>query len=268
MSNGFLKSALVVGLGALVGVVACGSDKDDGDKYPTLASFCSARAKAECTSSVIKNCSLDSVDSCQAKRASVCINSKPSGAEYRPSAAEKCLSPVGKAFVDDKITPEEKQSIEVACASLWGGSQGAGTACQHDYECDLDSKLLCVKKPGNSEGFCNVPREVGPAADCSQPDMVCKVGYYCTPADKTCGELRRKGSECSPTTPCQDGLRCLVEEGSATGTCVDKLGPNSECTVEKEYECASGICSLLLSEYKCLNNLHLSPNEPTCSDFR
>lgn len=239
----------------IAGVVACGSS-DSGDKYPEYSDFCEARADAECSSAVTEACQLESAK-CKSVRTGECSKAKPPSASYRPGEAEKCLSAIGKAYKDNKFTPEEQVAIDNACALLFGGTKGHGVTCAGDYDCNLNDGLRCLKMPGEANGKCHAPEVVKGGDDCGEA-LVCDEGLFCTANDNICANLRGKDKSCSPTEPCAADLRCVED------FCIDKLDAGAECEIAGAHECKSGFCAKVGAKMQCVSNITFSPNEPVC----
>ncbi|HNS95622.1 MAG TPA: hypothetical protein PKL73_01640 [Polyangiaceae bacterium] len=266
MTNRLLASAGIL-LGTM-GWMGCGStdnpiDKTPKYKYPDVSSFCEAKAKLECTNTVLTRCQT-SEDACVIKRRGLCSQSAPTGAKYRPTEAEKCLAAIKGAYADDQYTAQEKAQEVDACALLWGGFGGEGASCGSNHECDLDKGLRCVKRTGAATGQCYEPEEKQSGQSCEGPDAVCMDGDFCTVSEpNVCANKRAVGSTCSESLPCKDDLRCVGDEAP---TCQLKLDVGSPCG--SDAECASDMCSPVASTDQCVSVIILAPNEPICANFR
>jgi hypothetical protein len=263
----------------------CGSNSDpvSGPQYtyPDVGTYCAARAKAECSTVLLDNCSSTQA-ACVATRQGLCgqavppgVNTIPPTVTYRPAQADACIAAVAAAYTDDKVTEAELAAIDKACSQLFEGVGVANSPCTGDADCNLDAQFECVKPTGSASGTCQIPKTVDPGGDCSSADSVCKDGYFCSAEAQGCLQKYALGKACNDQKPCQDTLVCVPTAPPAPdGTCQAKLDVASPCTCPgtqtwcESVDCAGGLCSAIAGNLACASQLKLSPNEPICGDFR
>lgn len=249
-------------------IAGCGTKEDTVDKpkdaYPDVVSFCTAKAKAECSETIATRCGTTQ-DACVTKRRGICSQGVPAGGVYQPSQAKACLDAVKKAYLDDEYTPAEARAEADACELMFGGTGGVGASCLGTYQCDLRDDLRCIIPTGEVNGTCQVPVPRNPGDACDAVDDQCVEGSFCTATDPhVCANKMVEGKTCGATLPCREDLRC-VSLGSES-SCAQRLGIGALCT--DNAQCASDICSKVGDAMQCVATLVFSPNEPICAEFR
>lgn len=270
MQSRMWTSAAAAMVAALV-LAACGSSEDPIKTpqyaFPDELAYCTARAERECSAAVIEGCQVAKAD-CQSRRRGVCGQDVPSGSKYRPAQADACLAAVAAAHADTKLEATESATMDKACALLFQRGGIAGTACDGDVDCDLDTGLRCVKKTGQAKGACHIPTTVAIGLDCSGDTSVCDEGTFCTTSTpQVCAGKFAQGKSCSDVLLCADTLQCVPDAAPAPeGKCENKLVVGDVC--QADAECASNLCAQVGSQKKCSSMIQFSPNEPLCDDYR
>jgi hypothetical protein len=256
--------------GAAVCMTGCGSNSDPVDgpraKYPDVPSYCTERAKAECSAEVVDRCQTEQGD-CVVARTGACGQSTVAGARVRETEADACIAATEAAHQDEKITPNEVGVMNEACADVFGGVGGEGTACRTNMDCDPNADLECIIAAGASSGNCRVPDIKAAGTACDAQDAVCEEGYYCTPSDRVCAAKQALNRPCDATRLCADDLRCVPTAPlEPVGTCQAKLGVGEQC--ETAEQCNSGICGMVKTTRQCMSSLYFGPSEPICDAYR
>src|SRR6185503_7647026 len=153
-----------------------GSQPGPGSEESTLkneSAFCDAWAKAACNEDVVTACNGTRAE-CIATQKSACRVLVPAG--YESKYAEDCLDAVKDAYEDAELTAAEidvVQKLGGACKTLVAGEKDEGDTCSTSFECNGVDGFECVVKPGETEGTCQVPNEVGGGQRCTAADSVC-----------------------------------------------------------------------------------------------
>jgi hypothetical protein len=215
-----MRGFILVGLGLL----GCSSSSESKDKYPTIESFCEARAKEECQ--VAGHCAVDAA-ACVKTRAAACTTESSSkGRPYTAAKAEACVATTKAAYADALLEPQEMGAIADKCERVFAGATAIGQSCTSDYQCAGDA-ICSPAAPGASERICAARRDKKLDEFCADPGSVCEAGSYCkagTPAK--CVKKLDKLSACSEADPCSETLRC------GASTCLDRVGTGQPCTVD------------------------------------
>lgn len=226
----------------------CGSGGDG----MTEEQFCADYASREC-SKVGVICGVAAAD-CQPARVAACNAfvraSKSDVREFRPANTTACLDRVSATYSKLFITGTELAILRDVCARVFEGQAKRNEMCSMDYECA--GRLICDK------GFCGERREVSKGAGCGNPGELCSMGEYCrsTGALWLCAMKKERGSACSATEPCLEGLRCM-------GTCEPKLNDGNACATDED--CLSGYCSP--DARVCDPGLAFAPRAPSCNAY-
>ena len=251
---------------ALLGLsfIQCSKADEPPPKYPDGPSFCNGMAAAECNANVIQACLASSKDLCVATRQANCTDEyiTPAlnlGHTYDSKQAETCVTEVGNAYSDAKITAAEYSAIAEACDLVFSGSGAKASLCTNNSDCKQSDGLRCVvhgitaSDAGAAEGSCQLPVSVSAGNPCSSIDAECTDGFHCDGAHCVADETA--GANCSVADPCASGLQC-----SAAGKCTSKLADGTTCALDSE--CEHGICVAVVN--LCGSVDTLAPNEPFC----
>lgn len=262
-----MRSTLIVSAFLGFSLIQCSKTEPAGPKYPDSASFCEGWAQAECSDTVVRNCSATSKDLCISNRVTACTAklvtpALQQGYTYNSGQAEPCVDQVTSAFSDAQVSAGEEQAITAACNLVFGGSRTQGSTCSFDADCMQGEGLRCVTHAasqtgtdaGAVEGTCQVPVSVSNGESCSRPDAQCADGFYCSSFSYCIADNSTIGDACGPGQPCATGLNCVA------GLCAEKLANGVTCSLDSD--CSGGIC--LEGSAICGSIEILAPNEPFC----
>ncbi len=237
----------------LVVVAACGDDTPTA-KYPTVDSFCAAKAAEECKA-VAAACAVPD-DTCKGARVGACQAAAGAatsqGRTYHHENAESCIARTTIVYADRVIDAVKEEAFVEACEHVFSGSKKKNEACTNAYDCegtlvcDLDKKLCSVKVEKKNDEPCNNPGDI------------CAKNLYCQQRGsvKFCTPKNKLGETCDATdAPCEEGIRC-----SATA-CVAKNAAGAACDTNDE--CVSNFCD---ADKKCRARTYASETG-TCKDF-
>jgi hypothetical protein len=269
-----MRNCLIVSSLFAVSLIQC-SKAEEPVKYPDAASYCTGRAQAECSDTVVTNCVAASKDACVTARKSACTSDiNPSvlaGLTYNSARAEACVNEVASAYANAVITSDENKAINDACGLVFSGSAAKGAACSADADCKQSDNLRCVVHAatatvspdgGTAEGTCQVPTTVGAGQSCSAAEAVCVDGFHCG-STSHCDADGEIGESCSAVAPCDATLKC-----ASNGLCAAKLADNQPCSVTNPGECASGMCIAGATVTVCASSWVLSLSEPFCATMQ
>lgn len=244
--------------GGLAGVglvlAACGGDDEPGAKYPSVESFCAAKAAEECKA-VAASCTVTD-DVCRNARTKACGEAAnvatSQGRTYTSANAEACVTRTVEVYKDRVIDKAKEAAVEEACARVFMGSKKRNEACENPYDCE--NSLVCDL----DKKFCAVKVTKKDADPCNNPGDICDEGLYCRGQDgaKFCAPKSKLGEACRvPEQPCAEDVRC-------NGTsCVALQGSGQPCDVDSD--CTTGFCN---AERRCQARLYVSETG-TCKDF-
>jgi len=249
-----------LGLSFMFGVVsmfafACGDDDAAGDKYPTVDSFCAAKAALECSAGSVAVCGVPG-DTCKAKRKDACVaaGAAAAGRSYTPAKAEACLNLVTDAYAN----PTNKTKYDAyldTCARVFAGSKTKGQGCTSEFDCS--GTLFCYLQKATP--LCadkSSPKNENDG--CANSGDVCGTGLYCELASPPlCKKERTVGQGCGDTIPCVSGTFC---DGTV---CQNLLQTGTTCTVDKQ--CAGNFCNKDIGN-KCAGRQFPSETS-SCKDF-
>jgi hypothetical protein len=236
-------------------VPGCSSDPEPGPKYPTVASFCDAKAAAECDTIAAK-CAAKP-EACAAARKASCeafVAKVQTGVRtYQPKAAEPCVAKAKEVYAKATITPDDTRALDATCDSVFRGSVAKGKACAGAGECSGD--LVCDK------GVCADKVEKKTGDFCGNPGEVCDANSYCTagaaPNSIQCIAKKAKGDGCSATDPCNDTLRCNT-------FCTDRLSSGDACASDADCGSSAPFCDIYNGS-KCSAGIIAAPGTPVCA---
>jgi hypothetical protein len=237
----------------------------EGDGLRTESQFCVEWAKKACNDEVVAACNAASPNDCVATQKSACQVLVPFG--YTSENAEDCLDAVEDAYQDAELTAEELDivlNLGGACSRIFDGGQSEGGSCTSTLDCAAVDGFECVIKPGQADGTCQLPVEVGGGRRCSTPESVCEADFYCSGTN--CDERLPAMEPCTGDV-CAVGLRCAVATGAAETTCIPRLGIADPCIADDE--CGSGVCIGSTEADKiCVSSVILTVRDPLCRELR
>jgi hypothetical protein len=252
--------ALSISVSVAIGSPACSSDDDEGPDTPSR--FCERWASAACSTEAVSACQAADPDDCRTSQAAFCLGQLPASG-FSGERAGECVDAVEAAYEDADLTAEELATVlrfAAPCDGLVKGPSNAGEECTARSDCDAPAGFDCVFKGGSTEGSCQIPVSVGPGQDCTAPDAVCGVGFYCNGENCIAGE--RVGEACTSSAQCGTNAYCGL-----TSVCEARRDVNSPCGFDEQ--CATGLCyAFSPSEQVCTDRVRLSRSEPICADLR
>ncbi len=262
-----LLSWSIVAFVASCGGTEPGPGSGGSSTLANTTSFCQAWGKAACNAEVVDACGASDADACARSQQGFCLNIVDI-VGYNSQHAQECLDAVKAAYTDANLDAEELEVVlhlADPCHRLIKGSGNAGATCSENADCNTLDDLRCVIKPGQTQGSCQVPEEVGGGDRCDGPEQVCAEGYYCSVSN--CIAYKDLGDACTYDAECSPENRCNAVAG-ADGECIARLEDTEICTADAE--CQSHICarSVNATEGVCVSDIRLSAAIPLCEDLR
>ena len=260
---------LVAGLSALPAVLgSCGAKEDD--KLANADSFCEEWGKRACNETVVGDCGAPDVDACIDAQKAFCLKLVDENA-YSKAGAKECLDAVEKAYLDSRLDGAEMATVlnlGAPCDAVMSGDTPGGGGCTQNNDCDIEGGFTCVmrlQESGEPKGQCHVPTLGGGGERCTSPDVQCADGFYCNGSN--CISNSEAGEQCSNTTPCASGLKCVIADGETEGTCENRAADGSSCLTPDD--CASGVCSPSANDESiCTKYVVLDVPKDICDNFR
>lgn len=234
-------------------VSACSSDEEEPVKYPTVDSFCDARAKAECDTIAAK-CGAK-VEACVAARKTKCqsfVSTAQVGTRtYQPKGGEGCVDKAKEVYGKSIITPTDTKELEETCQKAFRGTKEKLQACASAGDCSGD--LICDKT------VCADKAEKKTGEFCGNPGEVCDASSYCTAAaggSLQCAAKKGKGDLCTAKDPCTDALRC-------NNTCGERFASGEACASDGDCGTGAPFCDTYNGN-KCSAGIIAAPGTPVC----
>jgi hypothetical protein len=238
-----MRSVTCLAVVSLVFGAACSSKV--ADQYPTVDSFCGAKAQAECQ--VSARCAV-TVEACVQSRSGACLSASSatmtaSARTYTAPNAPACLDAVQRVYAAGTVPPTEldetrASSMAAVCAQVFLGRADRNEACSIDTDCAV-GRMCAPAIIGTTLRVC-ADRVVKSRGEfCSDPGSVCEDGTYCATAHGApiCAPRAAAGDVCSLAVPCADGLRCDGES-----RCSEKLAPGAICVSNDDCSAAAPMC--------------------------
>lgn len=254
-----LRSSLGTLLIGLVVLTACSSDDEPAAKYPSVDSFCQAKAEQECQ--VATSCAAK-VETCTSGRKTLCLDAAGAAQSgprtYAAKQAETCVNKTKELYAKKgtAITPDDVKKLNEVCDDVFAGARKEREPCTSSAECSGDlicDKTVCAKKVQKNKGdFCGNPGEV------------CATGSYCSQGSGgalQCIGKKDKGEACDEKAPCLEALRC-------NATCQDRFGSGETCNPAAD-ECgtAAPYCDPSIGN-KCGPGLIAAPGAAACGECK
>jgi hypothetical protein len=281
LRNFSTAGGLLIVAGVLLGACVSTEETNSGPqyKYPTESSFCSALAKADCTSDVVKACySTDNADnkaSCVAARSqTAACRASVTGVEtalvsYNPQTAEACIAKHASIYADAELTRDEMKAATDACIKTFSGSGGPGSGCSIDFDCDTNQNLRCIVKVAGTMGTCAVAHPVKLGDFCPDPADQCDDDQFCGKAvsGQICQKRIPAGNPCAADAPCDDASKCVIDAMTMMGTCQAKVPDAQPCTADED--CAGTFCEIPKegTDSKCASVYEITRFLKTCDGF-
>jgi hypothetical protein len=214
--------------------------------YPDVATFCNAKAKAECQIAAV--CAAD-VTQCQMARNTACTTAASSFTasgtrKYATGNAQACIDAVNAAYGGGHMAIpfaqlEGNGSIDDKCQRVFSGNVDKLGTCTSDYDC-TNSRVCAPAMPGSMVLVCAdvAPKSAGDP--CSDPGSKCATDTYCTVPDggavAECSPAAQPGEPCSVARPCVSADRCV------NGSCVVRAMPGASCGSDDDCPSAYPFC--------------------------
>jgi hypothetical protein len=271
-----MRIASLIGAGLAV-VAAAGCSAKSPAPFPDVASFCQARAAAECQ--IASTCGIDP-DECKTVRVSQC-NADATAAmttgtrEYVQANAQACIDVLNASNAygggSSKILFAQlkgKGSIEDVCGRVFSGKAAVNAACTTSYDC-TGGNICSPVHPGTTL-VCAPETDKQMGDFCGDPGSTCAEDTYCTmPATGggyQCVAAKQEGQPCDANTPCVSTERCGL--GGATGqTCEPRVGANKACSSDDDCVPTAPYCDPFVG-MTCAPGLSFANGAPDCSGYR
>ncbi|HEY8076126.1 MAG TPA: hypothetical protein VIF62_18500 [Labilithrix sp.] len=250
------NTILVLACGGFVALAACSSS--DSDKYPDANSFCAAKADAECTN-IAPGCNA-TLEACKTVRTDTCTSEgTTSGRAYTPSKAQNCIDQVNAVYSKKTFTADDEKTVTNACERVFAGSVAQDAPCKIDFDCQGD--MICDK------GVCENKVDKSAGALCGNPGEVCDDSSFCNTGVQPvkCQPRAAQAAACSPTSPCDKTLRCVIAGTMMMGTCQALENPNDPCNVDSDCSASTTPPYCDPNQHKCLPKYGLGTK--SCTDF-
>ncbi len=223
---------LTLGLAAFVASAAAGCSPKDQAPYPDVASFCNAKAQAECQ--VATPCGIDA-EGCQVLRSSLC-NMEAMAAlsgtrKYIQANAPACISAANAAYGNSSRDVSFAQlvgpgSISDVCARVFSGNAAINDPCESPYDCAGGNVCAPVSAAaiapdgGVSARVCATVVAKNEGDFCGNPGETCATNTFCTQPGAgggfRCTLANSQGQPCNPVTaPCVSTERCEAADGAS-----------------------------------------------------
>lgn len=261
------KSYLLLLVSLVTPLLTLSCSDEPPDPLDSADGFCAEWSKNACSEAVLKDCQSTEAK-CEDQQKENCLD-LVSEVKYTRTGAEECLDFIRDAYRDNALELDELNafsSLGEPCDLLLAGVGDVGDECDDTADCDTTEGLKCVIKFGDTRGQCHEPETVLGGNKCSDAASVCTDGFYCD--GKNCLAKSTVGDECSETSPCDEGSRCVIDGDAETGECEPKLVTGDDC--ETKEQCASGICDRNEDETVglCVDFLELGRRVDMCEEFR
>jgi hypothetical protein len=252
MIRSTVGTAFVVSIVAVA--AACSTTEAAPDKYPSVDSFCAAKAKAECDA-VAAACTVSS-DTCTSARKNACATAAGvatgQGRTYRAANAQTCIDKATVLYADRVLDPTKEEAFYDACERVFSGSKKKSDPCSNAYDCE--GSLVCDV----DKGFCADKVTKKLKDPCNNPGDICDTGLFCQDqgGSKFCAAKGALGAACRiPEVPCVEDLRC-------NGTsCVALEAASQPCDTNDE--CVTHFCNAT----KLCQAAQYASETGTCKDF-
>ncbi len=258
---GLALTALGVGLAV---AVAAGCGSSTSDPYPSVQSFCAAKANAECKVAA-DTCAL-TVSDCLSTREATCntdaAQAAAEGRTYDSGLVPDCLGQIDTAYTDNggNLSANDYRQVTDLCERVFAGSAKADQACSDDYDCG--GSLVCdpIRKA------CGPRTPTAGGKPCNNPGQICDTGFYCgqdTSAGAvsglyTCLARPTQGQSCSTTVLCIEADYCNG------GSCVPGLTSGQPCTADDQCPSAD-ICDPYVKV--CDSTIRFAPGATACDGY-
>jgi hypothetical protein len=236
-------------------LVACGKDEP---KDRTRSEFCHAWAEAACSAETLSACQSADAEACTTSQEDACLERVP--ASFSDAKGDACLEGVKAAYADADLQGDELATVlrlAGPCAGIVVGPKSTGQSCDEDNDCDGSAGFTCVVAV-DREGSCQKAEVTQGGRDCSAPQTICEVGFYCD--GDNCVESKDPEDECTIQAECGTGF-C-----NDAGKCEARRKVSESCT--EDLECGDGVCYVFEDKKSCTDRIILARSEPLCDELR
>ncbi len=221
------------------------------DPYPDVATFCTAKATAECQ--IAATCAILPA-TCQTWRDSLCngdaLQAMTDGLrKYTPGNAPACIQALNRWYGGgntaipyvDFIGPG---SITDTCERVFTGNLAQAASCTSPYDCANGAACAPVA-PMSTAFICADAVQVDAGSLCGQAGQECATDTYCAlqpTSAYACVPSATEGQPCSPTgTPCVSADRCAAN-GATSFSCEPRVAPGMPCSSDSDCLPAAPYC--------------------------
>jgi hypothetical protein len=279
-----IRLVLKVGAGVLLVAAlgaACAAKKSE--PFPDVASFCNAKAQAECQ--IASTCLIPAKD-CEAQRASLCntdaTSAMASGTRnYVQANAQPCIDAVNKAYGNGNTKVSFAQlvgdgSITDTCERVFSGNAGMNEPCESSYDCT--GGFICAPvmpgtpAEGGADKFVCAPSvSVAAGQFCSTPGSTCATDTYCAMPPSggafDCEPAKQQNAPCDPATaPCVSSQRCETQSGVTGQTCEPRVLLGQSCQTSDDCDPSAPYCDPYVGN-KCTPGLSFASGASDCQAF-
>jgi hypothetical protein len=242
--------------------------------FPDVASFCKARASAECQ--IASTCGVDPAD-CETTRVAACnaeaTMAMASGTrEYVQGNAQACIDVLNASNAygggSSKILFAQldgKGSITDVCGRVFSGHAAANESCKTSYDC-ADGNICSPVQPGQPTLVCAPQVAKDKGSFCADPGSTCATDTYCAMPSQgggfQCVAAKQEGQACDANNPCVSTERC-----SSSQTCEARVGADEPCTSNDDCEPSAPYCDPFVGN-TCAAGLSFANRAPDCSAYR
>jgi hypothetical protein len=245
--------------------------------YPDVATFCNARAQAECQ--IAGTCGIDR-DGCEAERSSLCnvdaMQAMRSGTrKYTQANAQACIDKINGIYGGaSSISYAEllgPDSIDDVCERVFSGNAGTNDPCQSTYDC-TGTNVCAPVFPGQASMVCAAPVAKNEGDFCEDPGSTCATDTYCTMpvtggGGYQCEPALQQGQPCDPVAaPCVSTERCEAQTGATGQTCEPRVGADQPCTTSDDCLPSAPYCDPYVGNI-CTNGLSFATHAPDCNAY-
>ena len=282
-----IRQVVTVGAGVgLIAALAAACSSKPAAPFPDVATFCTAKAQAECQ--IASTCLIDTSD-CEAQRASLCntdaVEAMRSGTgtrQYTQANAQACIDAVNSAYGNGNSIGHLRAARG---ARLDHRSLRARLLRQRGDERVVPERLRLHGRLHLRAGDAGPPargrrgRIVSLRATrrgrrgqlCSNPGSVCAVDTYCTiPATKLtydCEPAEADGQPCEVTTePCVSTERCEANVGVTGNTCMPRVSLGQSCVTSADCDPSAPYCDPYVGNL-CTTGLSFASRAADCAAF-
>ncbi len=257
---------------AAAGALAGACSAKSAAPYPDVASFCQAKATAECQ--IASTCGIDAND-CQGVRAALCNDAATqdmtSGTrKYVQANAQACLDVLNASNAygggNSKILFAQlfgKGSIDDVCGRVFSGNASTNESCSGPDDC-ANNEICSPVAPGMTSMVCANQVSVAMGAFCENPGSTCATDTYCTMPTgggaNQCEPAKQDGQQCDATTPCVSTERCTGQ------SCEARVGANKPCSTNDDCAPSAPYCDTYVGG-KCAPGLSFANGAPDCTSY-